>query len=112
MTVSVASTVVSSTGVIVSVAVVDAGGERQRRPVPSSVPPCRRDGVVGAAGRRAAPRQVDGDRPFRFAARVIVKTIGSGPCSAPVASVAATETVGAASLSAIVPLALDGVPTV
>ena len=43
--------------------------------------------------------------------RVTVKTIGSLRGSAPDASVAATETDGAASLSAIVPVALVGEPS-
>ena len=43
--------------------------------------------------------------------RVTVKTIGSLACSAPDASVAATETDGVPSLSVIEPVALDGEPT-
>ena len=48
--------------------------------------------------------------PLTFALRVTVKTIGSGPCSEPFASVAATETVGGASLSEIAPIAFDVIP--
>ena len=48
---------------------------------------------------------------YGFAARVIVKTIGSGPCSAPASSVASTKTTGGSSLSAIVPVALVGEPS-
>ena len=44
--------------------------------------------------------------------RVIVKTIGLAACSAPVASVAAIDTVELASLSAIEPVALAGAPSV
>ena len=48
--------------------------------------------------------------PDRLFERVNVKTIGSWPCSAPFASVAATVT--SASLSAMVPVALAGAPGV
>ena len=47
-----------------------------------------------------------------FPERVIVNTIGSLPSSAPVGSVAATETVAVPSLSVIEPVAFDGLPTV
>ena len=49
--------------------------------------------------------------PFEFAPRVTVNVIGAWPCSEPFAAVAATETAGAVSLSAIVPLAVAGLPT-
>ena len=110
VTVSAGSTIASSTGVIVIVAVV----------TPTPRVTVTRVARARPAGHRVVRAAVAVPPSVRFTVmlvnalpeRVTVKTIGSLAASAPEASVAATETVGVPSLSAIEPVALDGVPTV